>query len=184
MIEVFDNKKLNVTDSLIHKMSLSGWKIRDKHKNLSKNFQPLLFYDSDWKNHMIKFTIKDVFYGYSESLCVNLQNHTISYSEKENDIIITNINYFPFPILGNKNTTNKLIYRLNAIPLMVYQKSVNERFEGENVVFILIKRWYSIRYSFRNITFDKLKSVPKIYGKNWELVAYFGFRVNIRRKLL
>ncbi|KII67522.1 hypothetical protein RF11_05134 [Thelohanellus kitauei] len=46
------------------------------------------------------------------------------------------------------------------------------------------KSWkYLIEYSFLNITFEIIRFVPKIYGFNKHVIAYFGFKVNIDKWL-
>ncbi|KII64508.1 hypothetical protein RF11_12619 [Thelohanellus kitauei] len=173
-IEVFDNEISYPTDEPIHKISLSGWKIPISDNTLSSLHSPNIFYDKNWTNVRIKFTIKDVIQGGSEFGVINLKKHVPRYSEKENNLKITNIKYFPFPGVDLSPTKRDNIFSMNALPYFVFKKSETK---------IQVNNTFVIEYSFQNITFEKLMSTQRLCGENNDLVAYIIFRKYIEDTL-
>ncbi|KII69821.1 hypothetical protein RF11_09502 [Thelohanellus kitauei] len=116
--------------NLIYAIKLSGWKIEFSGYNISSGFKnPILYYDKRWTNVTLQITIEDVFWGISEIIYVDLQNHTPSYTNPKNRMIITNMKYIPVPspeTVTDKYNNFKYRYAINkynTIPLLVHNQT-------------------------------------------------------------
>ncbi|KII75190.1 hypothetical protein RF11_06503 [Thelohanellus kitauei] len=95
-IEVFDNTISEDSNSSLHKIQLSGFKLNFLGFDESKYHNPALLYDKKWKDITIRFKLRDVFRGTAEYSFVRIINNIPFNLMPKNDFIISKMKFIPF----------------------------------------------------------------------------------------